>query len=116
MGMQVKGVLVLKKETEQVNNNFKKRLFVITTHDRYPQKIEIQTLQDRVSILDPFEEGDAIIVHFNLQGREWVSPKNGKSMYFNTLNAWKIEHDFEANTEESNFEQQSSGDEDDVPF
>jgi hypothetical protein len=112
--MQVRGVLILKKDVEQVNANFKKRLFVITTYDRFPQKIELQLLNNGVDKLDPFDEGDAIIVHFNLQGRAWTSPKNGQTMYFNTLNAWKIEHDIEENTQEDNFELNSG--EDGVPF
>jgi hypothetical protein len=37
-----------------------------------------------------FEVGQEVIVHFNLQGREWED-KNGQIKYFNSLNAWKIE-------------------------
>ena len=42
-------------------------------------------------MLDSVRVGDELKVHFNLRGREWTSPKDGVTKYFNTLEAWRIE-------------------------
>ena len=53
--------------------------------------ISFQLVQDKCSLLEAYNEGDEISVNFNLRGREWVSPKDGTTKYFNSLEAWKIE-------------------------
>lgn len=50
-----------------------------------------QLTQDRVDLLDPFQEGDVLKVNFNLRGRRWKSPKTGETMFFNSLDAWRLE-------------------------
>lgn len=40
--------------------------------------------------LDKFDLEEFITVHFNIKGREWKSPNKG-TMYFNTLQVWKLE-------------------------
>jgi single-strand DNA-binding protein len=40
--------------------------------------------------LDAYAEGQQITVSFNLRGREYQS-KEGKTMYFTNLQAWKVE-------------------------
>ena len=57
---------------------------------QYPQHISFQLTQDKCSLIDQYNVGDEIKVHFNLRGREWTSPKN-EVKYFNTLEAWRIE-------------------------
>lgn len=62
------------------------REFVIEVEDgSYPQFIKFQLVQDRCGLIDDYEEGHPIKVHFDLRGREW----NGK--YFTNLNAWRVE-------------------------
>lgn len=76
---------------QQVNDRFKKREFVITvTASQYPQYIIFQLTQDKCSLIDPFQVGEEIRVHFNLRGREWKD-REGKIRYFNSLEAWKLE-------------------------
>ena len=41
-------------------------------------------------MLDTLQVGQRVNVHFNLQGREWISPQ-GEVKYFNTVVGWKIE-------------------------
>lgn len=91
MSMHVTGSLKVKKETQNVNDRFKKREFVLTDNSsQYPQHISFVLTQDRCNLLDTFQVGDNLVVHFNLRGREWTSPQ-GEVKYFNTLEAWRIE-------------------------
>src|SRR5699024_4823480 len=78
--------LYKKFETEQKTQSFSAREFILETNDNnYMQLLKFQLTQDRCGLLDAFEEGQQIKVHFDLRGREW----NGK--YFTNLNAWKLE-------------------------
>jgi hypothetical protein len=89
--MDITGILKLKTEAQQVSDKFRKREFVLTDNSsQYPQHISFQLTQDKCSLLDQYNVGDEIKVHFNLRGREWTSPK-GEIKYFNTLEAWRIE-------------------------
>jgi hypothetical protein len=91
--MDVTGVLKVKFDTQVVSEKFKKREFVLTITEGpsgYQQQVSFQLVQDRVSLMDSYNAGEEIKVHFNLRGREWVSPQN-ETKYFNTLEAWKIE-------------------------
>ena len=76
---------------QEFKNNFTKREFVIADETgQFPQYITFQLLKDRCSLIEKFNEGDMVKVAFNLNGREWVNPE-GKSVYFNSLVAWKID-------------------------
>ena len=72
------------------NNGFQKRDLVITTEEQYPNDIVIQFTQGRCSLLDNLQKGQLVKVHYNLRGREWVSPQ-GEVKYFNTVEGWKID-------------------------
>lgn len=89
--MDITGILKVKSEAQQVSEKFRKREFVITDNSsQYPQHISFQLTQDKCSLIDQYNVGDELKVHFNLRGREWTSPK-GEIKYFNTLEAWRIE-------------------------
>jgi single-strand DNA-binding protein len=119
MSFEVEGKLHKKYETENKTDSFQAREFVIEVSGQYPQFVKFQLVQDRCTIIDPFNEGEQIKVHFDLRGREW----NGK--YFTNLNAWRVEKMEQGATppppvEEGSFP--STGDEpaseadDDLPF
>ncbi|EKY12942.1 DUF3127 domain-containing protein [Capnocytophaga sp. oral taxon 324] len=72
------------------NNGFQKRDLVITTEEQYPNDISIQFTQGRCALLDNLQKGQLVKVHFNLKGREWISPQ-GEVKYFNTVEGWKID-------------------------
>jgi hypothetical protein len=75
-----------KYETENKSGSFQAREFVIEIDSgNYAQFIKFQLVQDRCALLDDYQEGQPIKVHFDLRGREW----NGK--YFTNLNAWRLE-------------------------
>lgn len=75
-----------KYDTESKTQSFQAREFVIEVQDgNYPQYVKFQLTQDRCALLDNYEEGEPVKVHFDLRGREW----QGK--YFTNLNAWRLE-------------------------
>lgn len=71
-------------------NEFEKRDLILKTEEQYPQTIIIQFTQGRCALLDAVQVGQKVNVHFNLRGREWISPQ-GELKYFNTLEGWKVE-------------------------
>lgn len=88
---QITGTIRAKMPEVKVSDTFRKREFVITENSsQYPQHLSFQLVQDKCSLLDPYQEGETVKVSFNLRGREWKSPQ-GEMRYFNTLDAWRIE-------------------------
>lgn len=86
MSFDITGKLIKKYDTEQKSERFSVRDFVIEVVDgQYPQFIKFQCTNDRTNIIDDYNEGDMVKVHFDLRGREW----QGK--YFTNLNAWRTE-------------------------
>lgn len=85
MSFEIVGRLHKKFETESKTATFQAREFVIEVDGNYPQFVKFQLTQDKCSLIDKYNEGDSIRVHFDLRGREW----QGK--YFTNLNAWRIE-------------------------
>lgn len=85
MSFEIVGKLLKKFDTENKTATFQAREFVIEVDGTYPQFVKFQLTQDRCALVDNYNEGDAIRVHFDLRGREW----QGK--YFTNLNAWRIE-------------------------
>ena len=52
------GVVEKVFDTEQVNDKFKKRTFVVNDmQEKYPQVISFQCVQDKVDIIDQIGEG-----------------------------------------------------------
>lgn len=88
--MEINGKIKLVKDTQEVSASFKKREFVVTTEEQYPQNILVEFTQDRVLLLDSFPIGTSVKVSVNVRGNEWINPQ-GEAKYFNTLQAWKIE-------------------------
>jgi hypothetical protein len=71
-------------DTEVISDKYKKRTFVVTTSDKYPQDVQFQCSQDKCDMLNGYKAGQDVTISFNLRGREY----NGK--YYNTLEAWKV--------------------------
>lgn len=94
MGFDVTGKLVAKYDTVQRTETFRTREFVIETTEDIGGRsinnyIKFQSLQDRTSLVDRFNVGDTIKVHFNIKGSKWE--KNGNTNYITNLDAWRIE-------------------------
>jgi hypothetical protein len=94
MGFDVTGKLVAKFDTVQRTETFKTREFVIETSEDIKGRIitnyiKFQSVQDRTSIIDRFNIGDQVKVHFNIRGTRWE--KNGQVNYITNLDAWRVE-------------------------
>ncbi|GAB3102965.1 DUF3127 domain-containing protein [Aestuariicella hydrocarbonica] len=81
--------------TEYGNNGFIKREFVIRVtgegvNEAYPNYLAMELVKDNCGIMDAYNLGDEIKVHFNLNGRLW-SPPGKPEKCFNSLQAWRIE-------------------------
>ncbi len=86
MSLEITGKLYRKFATESKSSAFQTREFVIEIADgNYPQLIKFQLVQERCQLLDTYNEGEEIKVHFDLRGREW----QGK--FLTNLNAWRLE-------------------------
>lgn len=118
------GTLHAVMDTQQVKDTFRKREFVIEMQDgNYPQHIKFQVTQDRCALLDNYKVGQEVKVLFNLRGRPFQG-KDGSTMYFTNLEAWRIEASqgggSGAGTDYSQIGQASAAsakdDFDDVPF
>lgn len=87
--MNIQGKIKVVMSEQVISDKFKKREFVVTTNDTYPQDILIQLTQDKCSLLDGFKAGDGVDVSINLRGKEYTG-KDGVVRYFNSIEAWKI--------------------------
>lgn len=70
-------------------SGFQTRNFVLVTEEQFPQPILIELVGQKIDIIEPFREGERVIVGINFKGREWTSPQ-GETKYFNSITAWKI--------------------------
>ena len=110
--------------TEYGSNGFTKREFVICLtgekeNPAYPNYIALELIKDKCSLMDAYQIGDEINVHFNLSGRLWSG--NGKpEKCFNSLQAWRIERvdkgSFAAPSNQGESSFGGSPEMDDIPF
>ncbi len=92
MSLSITGSILEISEVQQIKESFKKREFVVEYADNpsYPEFIKFELIQDKCALLDAFKQGDKVSVHFNLKGRKWTD-REGKVVYFNSLQAWRVE-------------------------
>ena len=94
MSLEVTGKLLVKYETQQVSEKFKKREFVIELAEEingniYTNFAKMQLVQNKCDIIDRFREGDMVKVSFNIKGNRWE--RDGKVNYITNLDAWRVE-------------------------
>ncbi len=88
MAYELSGKVKVIQAPQTFNSGFTKREMVVTVEDgKYPQDINLEFVQDKVSLLDALHVGQNVTVTFDIRGREY----NGR--YFNNLQAWKIQTD-----------------------
>ena len=89
MAYDATGTLIADMGTQQVSEKFRKREFVLEIQDgQYPQSVKFELAQDKCDLLNGYEVGTPVTVSFDLRGRAY--DKNGSTMYFTTLSAWKV--------------------------
>ncbi len=91
MDVTIKGQFKAIGETKETTNGktIQKFYLDIDTDSQYPTIFEFQNYDNRVN-LTSLKPGDVITVHSNPSGRKWTSPE-GKNLFFQSFNAWKIE-------------------------
>lgn len=110
MNFELQGTLIVKNDTQVISDRFKKREFVIEKKETSPNgfefvdTIKFQLVQDKVDLIENFQLGQNINVHFNIKGNKWE--KGGQVNYFVNLDAWKIE---EANAAQTQAAPETSG-------
>lgn len=89
--MDIKGKVHEISPVMEVSEKFKKRELIVeyAENPSYPEFIKFEAVQDKVSLFDHVKVGDQVEVFFNLRGRPWTD-RNGKTSYFNTLVAWRL--------------------------
>ena len=86
MAFQVQGKLYKTFDIEKKTETFQAREFILEiSESQYPQLIKFQLTQDKCELIDAYQDGEMLTVHFDLRGREW------NDRFFTNLNAWKIE-------------------------
>ena len=97
--MNVKGKIVEKFDTQNITDSFRKREFVLEFADnpQYPEFIKFELIQANCEQLEKFNVGEELNISFNLKGRKWTD-KNGQVVYFNSLQAWRLEKAGATNT------------------
>lgn len=88
--MELQGTVKKLSEIQTFASGFQKRELVLLTQEQYPQPINIEFLQDKISLLDNLAEGENVKIGINIRGREWTSPQ-GEVKYFNSITGWRLE-------------------------
>ena len=86
MAYDLTGKVKLIQDAQTFGSGFTKREMVVVVEDgKYPQEINLEFVQDKVSLLDNVQVGQEVTVTFDIRGREY----NGR--YFNNLQGWRIQ-------------------------
>jgi hypothetical protein len=89
MNLEITGKVVQKlSQTEGISKAGKpwsKQEFVIETQEQYPRKVCISIMNEKVTELQQYNEGDMITAAINIESREW----NGK--WYTEVRAWKLQ-------------------------
>lgn len=76
-------------KTETLQNGFEKRFAVVQTLEQYPQTLKMEFTQNNVNLLDQVQTREIVYMTFSIKGNR--VQKDGKDMFFQSLNVWKIE-------------------------
>lgn len=90
--MQIIGKLEEVHELVKRSDTFQVREFVLevqSQNSQYSDYILFQLVNNRVALIDQFQVGQELVVEFDITGRKWINPE-GKTVFFNRLNAWRI--------------------------
>ena len=95
MSFEMTGKLIAVNDTQQVNERFKKREFVLETSEEingnvYTNYAKMQLVQNKCEIIDNYKIGDLVKVNFNIKGNKWE--RDGNVNYITNLDAWRIEN------------------------
>lgn len=94
MSYEIVGLLHEKFKSQQINENFRKREFILqhslTRNDKkITDYIKFQLTGDRCDLIDDVALGDYLKVYFNIKGRKLE--REGTTNYFLNLDVWRLE-------------------------
>jgi len=75
---------------ESTYGKTRKKSLILTTEDQYPQILNIEFVNDKINLLDGYDQGEKVEIAINIRGREWTSPKNEVKILM-SLSGWKID-------------------------
>ena len=94
MALDITGKIIqIMNETSgqsKTGNTWTKQEFVIETYDKFPRKVMMSVMGDKVQELKRFKVGDEIKASLNIESREY------NSRWYTDVRAWKIESTGEA--------------------
>ena len=89
MALDITGKIIqIMNETSgqsKTGNTWTKQEFVIETYDKFPRKVMMSVMGDKVQELKRFKTGDEIKASLNIESREY------NSRWYTDVRAWKIE-------------------------
>ncbi len=87
--MEIEGKIILalpeQSGTSKAGNEWKKREYVLETHESYPRKVHFDLFGQKADQY-PLNVGDEIKLSFDINSREY----NGR--WFTSISGWKVEH------------------------
>ena len=127
MSYEIVGKLIEKYPTIQRTDTFKTREFVIEKVDEnngrsFSSYVKFQLIQDKTALIDNLPLQAEVTVFFNIKGTKWS--KNGVDNYITNLDAWRITANnlqnptssVAPNTNDNNFIDTPTEEENDLPF
>ncbi len=93
--MEITGRIKLIGDEQTFPSGFVKRQIVITTEEQYPQDIAFELMKEKTSLINGYNVGETLKVHFNIRGSEY----QGK--HYVNLTAWKLEKADASNTQQA---------------
>ncbi len=85
MNVEITGKIKEIFDEQTFNSGFKKKEFVVTTQEQYPQDLKLELVQDKTDLLNGLDKGDEVKAQVNLRGNEY------QGRYFVNLQAWRVE-------------------------
>lgn len=94
MSYEAQGKIFNISETQKISDKFQKREFVVELETEFKDNtfkdyVKFQLTNDKCTLIDGMSVDDLVKVSFNLKGN--IFEKEGKTMFFTNLNAWRIE-------------------------
>lgn len=94
MSYEAQGKIFNISETQKISDKFQKREFVVELETEFKDNtfkdyVKFQLTNDKCTLIDGMSVDDLVKVSFNLKGN--MFEKEGKTMFFTNLNAWRIE-------------------------
>tara|TARA_R110002153_G_scaffold189041_4_gene341906 strand:+ start:12091 stop:12438 length:348 start_codon:yes stop_codon:yes gene_type:complete len=79
------------RQTKVITEKFSVQEVIIESSGDYPEKVAIQFINDKVSLVDNLNVGDNCDFDINIRGSEYTPKGSSETKYFTNLNCWKLD-------------------------